>query len=53
MAGCPTDAILDQANRYLEAMTQQAKARVIDDRLHIIDSSGGAALVFTSITAAH
>ena len=45
-AGCPTDAVLDQANRYLEAMTQQAKARVIDDRLHIIDSSGGAALVF-------
>ena len=45
-AGCPTDAVLDQANRYLEAMTQQAKARVIDDRLHIIDNSGEVALVF-------
>ena len=45
-AGCQTDAMLDQANRYLEAMTQQARARVADGRLHIIDSSGGVALVF-------
>ena len=45
-AGCPTDAVLDQANRYLDAMTQEAKARVVDDRLHIIDSSGEVALVF-------
>ncbi len=30
-AGCPTDAVLDQANRYLEAMTQEARARVVDD----------------------
>lgn len=45
-AGCPTDAILDQANRFLEAMTQQARARVVDDRLHIIDGSGDVALVF-------
>ena len=44
-AGCPTDAILEQANRYLEAMTQQARARVVDDRLHIIDGSGDVALV--------
>ena len=45
-AGCPTDAVLDQANRYLEAMTQEARARVVDDQLHIIDSSGDIALVF-------
>ena len=45
-AGCPSDAVLDQANRYLEAMTQEARARVVDDRLHIIDSSGDVALVF-------
>ena len=45
-AGCPTDTILDQAKRYLGAMTQQAKARVVDDRLHIMDSSGKVALVF-------
>ena len=46
-AGCPTDAILEQANRYLEAMTQQATARVVDDRLHIIDGSGAVVLVFS------
>ena len=49
-AGCPTDAVLDQANRYLEAMTQQAKASVVDERLHIIDSSGEVALVFARQT---
>ena len=46
MVDCPTDAILDQANRYLNAMTQQARARVVDDRLHVIDGSGDIALVF-------
>ena len=45
-ARCPTDAILDQTDRYPEAMTQQAKARSVDDRLHIIDGSGDLALVF-------
>ena len=45
-AGCPSDAILDQANRYLEAMTQEARARVVDDRLQIVDDSGEVALVF-------
>ena len=45
-AGCPTGAILDQADRYLEAMAQQARARVVDDRLHIIDGPGDVALVF-------
>ncbi len=45
-AGCPTDAVLDQANRYLEAMTQEARARVVDDHLHIVDDSGEVALVF-------
>ena len=49
-AGCPTDAVLDQANRYLEAMTQEARARVVDDHLHIIDSSGDVALVFARQT---
>ena len=45
-AGCPTDAILEQANRFLKAITQQATAGVVDDRLHIIDGSGDIALVF-------
>ena len=49
-AGCPTDAVLDQANRYLEAMTQEARARVVDDHLHIIDSTGDVALVFARQT---
>ena len=50
MADCPTDTILDQANRYLGVMTQQARARVVDGRLHIIDSSGDVALVFARQT---
>ena len=45
-AGCPTPEILDQADRYLEAMGQQATARVVDDRLHVVDPSGEVALVF-------
>jgi len=45
-AGCPTPEILDQADRYLEAMMQQATARVVDDRLHVVDPFGGVALVF-------
>ena len=45
-AGCPTPEILDHADRYLEAMMQQATARVVDDRLHIVDPSGKVALVF-------
>ena len=49
-AGCPTDAVLDQANRYLEAMTQEARARVVDDHLHIVDDSGEVALVFARQT---
>ncbi len=50
MADCPTDTILDQANRYLGVMTQQARAHVVDGRLHIIDSSGDVALVFARQT---
>ena len=49
-AGCPTDAVLDQANRYLEAMTQEARAQVVDDQLHVIDSFGDVALVFARQT---
>ena len=45
-AGCPTDVVLDQANRYLEAMTQEARARVVDDHLHIVNDAGEVALVF-------
>ena len=45
-AGCPTPAILDQAKRYLDAIKQDAKARIADDRLHILDGSGQVALVF-------
>ncbi len=47
LQGCVTPpGILDQADRYLDAMKQDAKARVVDDRLHILDSSGEVALVF-------
>lgn len=45
-AGCPTPEILNQANRYLEAMGQQATARVVGDRLHVVDPSGVVGLVF-------
>ncbi len=45
-AGCPTPEILDQAKRYLAVMNDDAKARVVDDRLHILDGSGQVALVF-------
>ena len=45
-AGCPTPAILDQAKRYLDAMKREAKARVVDDRLHVLDGSGEVVLVF-------
>ena len=45
-AGCPTDVVLDQANRYLEGLTQEAKARVVDDHLHIVNDAGEVALVF-------
>ena len=38
--------ITEQADRYLDAMRQPAKARVVDDRLHIVDRSGQALLVF-------
>ena len=44
-AGCPTDAIRDQANRFLEAVSQEAGAHVADDLLHIIDSTGEVALL--------
>ena len=42
--------ILDQANRYLGAMQHQAKARVVDDRLYVIDRSGEVVLVFVRQT---
>ena len=45
-AGCPTPEILDQADRYLKAMMPRATARVVDDRLHVVDPSGEVALVF-------
>lgn len=38
--------IMEQADRYLDAMTRQAKARAVDDRLHVVDSSGEVVLVF-------
>ena len=50
MADCPTDTILEQANRYLGVMTQRTRARVADGRLHIIDSSGDVVLVFARQT---
>ncbi|MYC34665.1 MAG: META domain-containing protein [Chloroflexi bacterium] len=45
-AGCPTPAILGQAKRYLAAMKDEAKARVVGDHLHILDGSGQVVLVF-------
>ncbi len=45
--GCMSPpGILDQADRYVEAMQQGAKARVVDDQLHIVDRSGEVVLVF-------
>ena len=45
--GCVSPpGILDQADRYLDAMLQPARARLVDDRLHITDRSGEVALVF-------
>ena len=38
--------IMEQADRYLDAMQQPAKGRVVDDRLHIVDGSGEVRLVF-------
>ena len=43
--------ILDQADRYVEAMQQGAKARVVDDRLHIVDRSEEVAAGFRQATA--
>ena len=45
-AGCPTPEILDQAKRYLAVMTDEAKASVVGDHLHILDGSGEVVLVF-------
>jgi len=45
--GCMSPpGILDQADRYLDAMLQPARARLVDDRLHIVDRSGEVALAF-------
>ena len=47
LQGCVTPpGILDQADRYLDAMKQDAKARIVEDRLHILDGSGEVVLVF-------
>lgn len=45
-AGCPTAEILNQAKRYLDAMKQDARARVVDNQLHVLDGSGEVVLVF-------
>ena len=45
-AGCPTPEILGQAKRYLAAMKDKADARIVDDRLHIVNDSGAVVLVF-------
>ena len=45
-AGCPTPEILGQAKRYLAAMKDEAEARIVDDRLHIVNDSGEVVLVF-------
>ena len=47
LQGCVTPpGILEQADRYLDAMKHDAKARIVDDRLHILDGSGQVVLVF-------
>ena len=38
--------IMEQGKRYLGTMRQQTKARVVDDRLHIVDRSDEVLLVF-------
>ncbi len=45
-AGCPTPSILDQAKRYLDAIKQDARARVVGNQLHVLDGSGQVVLVF-------
>lgn len=37
---------LEQGDRYLDALKQDASARVVDDRLHVLDGSGEIVLVF-------
>ncbi len=45
--GCMSPpGILDQGDRYLDAMLQPARAHLVDDRLHIVDRSGEVALAF-------
>ena len=47
LQGCVSPpGIMEQADRYLDAMQQPAKGRVVDDRLHIVDGSGEVRLVF-------
>ena len=43
--------VMEQADRYLDAITHQAKARAVDDRLHVVDSSGEVVLVFVRQTS--
>lgn len=47
LQGCVTPpGILDQADRYLDVMKQDARARVVDNQLHVLDGSGQVVLVF-------
>ena len=38
--------IMEQGKRYLDTMRQPTKARIVDDRLHIVDRSDEVLLVF-------
>ena len=47
LQGCVTPpGVLEQGDRYLDAMKQDAGARVVDNQLHVLDGSGEVVLVF-------
>ena len=48
LAGCPEpeDLMGDQADAYMEALTEGERYRVVDDRLEILDRRGGTRIVF-------
>ena len=48
LAGCPKpeDIMSEQADAYMEALTEGERYRVVDNRLEIIDRRGGTRIVF-------
>lgn len=47
LQGCVTPpGVLEQGDRYLDALKQDARALVVDNQLHVLDGSGEVVLVF-------